>query len=239
MINNFYLYLIYLFLALTPILFWLFFYFKKDSHPEPKKMVLKVFLLGMIVACLVSMFEMAFLQIFPQKSLLITILESFLLIGFVEEFFKYFVVKSFVFNSPELDEPLDIMLYMVISALGFAFTENILLFFAVDQPYAIGAASEFALLRFLGPVFLHTLTSGTIGFFIALSFCSTKNKGLLYFLGFLIAIVLHGIYNLALVQLSGFWQYAVPTIIVIILAIFTTYGFVKLRKLKTFLRQHI
>jgi RsiW-degrading membrane proteinase PrsW (M82 family) len=125
------------------------------------------------------------------------------------------------------------MLYMVISALGFAALENIAVFFAAEHPYAVGAAFIFALLRFAGAVFLHTLTSGTLGFFIALSFCSAKGKKALLFSGFFIAIILHGVYNISVVEFTGFWQYFIPATIVIILAVFTTFGFIKLKKLKS------
>ncbi len=233
MISYLYLYLLYLIFALTPILFWMFFYFKKDLHPEPKRMILKVFFGGMLAACFVAVFEIAGLKIITGKSLLFVLLESFLLVALVEEFAKYLVVKIYVFPSPELDEPIDVMLYMVISALGFAALENILLFFAVEHPYTAGVAFSFALLRFFGAVFLHTLTSGVFGFFIALSLCSAKNKKMLYFIGFFIAIILHGFYNLAITELTGFWQYSIPAIIIIILAVFTTYGFIKLKKLKS------
>ncbi len=218
--------------ALTPVLIWLVFYFKKDIHPEPKRMILKVFILGILAACLVAIFEVAVLTIITEKSLLFVILESFLLVALVEEIAKYLVVKIYVFANSELDEPLDVMLYMVISALGFAALENIVLFFAAEHPYAIGAALQFTLLRFIGAVFLHTLTSGALGFLIALSFCSVKNKRLLFLSGFFIAIVSHGFYNLAIAELTGFWQYFIPIIIIIILSAFTTFGFVKLKKLK-------
>jgi len=233
MINELYLYLIYFLFAITPILFWMVFYFKKDLHPEPKKMILKVFILGILAACVTSVFEMTILGVFTGKYLLFVILQSFFIIALIEEVLKYLVVKICVFSSPELDEPLDVMLYMAISALGFAFLENIILFFAAEHPYAVGAAFSFALLRFFGAVFLHTLTSGALGFFIALSFCSAKNKKTLYFIGFFMAIFLHGVYNLAITQLAGFWQYSIPAIIIIVLAVFTTYGFMKLKKLKS------
>jgi len=128
-INHLYLYLLYLIFALTPVFIWLFFYFKKDDNPEPKKMILKVFILGMLAACFAAIFENAVFKLIADKSLLSVILESFLLVALVEEFVKYLVVRLYVFSSPELDEPLDVMLYMVISALGFAFVENIVLFF--------------------------------------------------------------------------------------------------------------
>ena len=210
----------------------MFFYYKKDLHPEPKHMILKVFILGMLAACLASVFEMAVLGIFKGTSLLFVILESFLLIALVEELLKFLVVKIYVFTSPELDEPLDVMLYMVISALGFAFLENIILLFAADHPYTIAGAFNFILLRSVGAIFLHTLTSGVIGYFIALSFCSVKNKKKLAGAGFFIAILLHGFYNLGIVMFTGTLQYLIPAIIIIILAAFTTFGFIKLRKLK-------
>jgi len=226
-------YLLYLIFAFTPIFVWLFFYLKKDAHPEPKKMILKVFLGGMFVACIVAIIETIFLRAISKQSIFFTVLESFLLIAFIEEIAKYLVVKKFVFRSPELDEPLDVMLYMVITALGFAAVENIILFFAVDYSYTILSAFQFSLLRFVGAVFLHTLTSATVGFFIAMSFRSTKNKKLFFISGFLIAIILHGFYNFAIVNFFGFWQYSVPAVIIIILAISTTLGFVKLKKFKT------
>jgi RsiW-degrading membrane proteinase PrsW (M82 family) len=233
MTNHLYLYLIYLIFALTPAAIWMYFYFKKDLHPEPKKMILKVFILGILAACFAAIFEIIILGIIPGKSLLIIILESFLLVALVEELLKYLVVRIYVFNSPELDEPLDVMFYMVVSALGFATLENIVLFFGANHPYTVGAAFSFALLRFLGAVFLHTLTSGTLGFFIAMSFCSAKNKKLLLFLGFFIAVVFHGFYNIAVVELAGFTLYSVLATIIIILAIFTTFAFIKLRKMKS------
>ena len=233
MVNYLYLYLLYLIFALAPVIIWLFFYFKKDIHPEPKKMILKVFILGMLAACFAAIFEMAVLTIFTGESLMFVLLESFLLIALVEEFAKYLVVKIYVFPSSELDEPLDVMFYMVNSALGFAALENIILFFAAEHPYAIGATLNFARLRGGGAVLLQTLTSGAFGFFIALSFCSAKNKKALFLLGLFIAVILHGFYNIAIVELTGFWQYFIPAIIIIILAVFTTYGFIKLKKLKS------
>ena len=230
--NDFFLYIAYLIFALVPVFAWLFFYFKKDAHPEPKKMILKIFVLGMVGACLVAVFEIAVLSFFSGTSLLFAIFESFLLISLIEESAKYAVVRIFIYNSPVFDEPLDIMLYMVVSALGFAASENIILFFSEGQLYSVGAAAMFSLLRFVGAVFLHTLASGTLGFFIALSFCSGKYKKAIFFSGFFIAVVLHGFYDVAIAQFTGFWEFAIPIAIIVVSAIFTTYGFVRLRKMK-------
>ena len=42
-------------LGFTPSLIWLSFYLKKDVHPEPKRMVIKVFILGMGSAFLAAL----------------------------------------------------------------------------------------------------------------------------------------------------------------------------------------
>lgn len=233
MINDFYIYLIYLFFALIPAIFWSYFYLKKDTHPEPKEMVLKVFILGMLSACLAAVFEILVLKIIPDKSFLTLIIESFVLVAFVEEFVKFMVVRIYVLDNPELDEPFDVMLYMVIAALGFATLENIVLFFGTEHPQTVGIALSFALLRFLGAVFLHTLTSGILGFFMARSFYLPKNKNLFLCLGFLLAIFFHGIYNITILEFYGIWQYFILASVIIVLTVFTTWCFINLKKLKS------
>jgi protease PrsW len=233
MISNLYSYFLYLIFALLPTLIWLVFYFKKDLHPEPRKMILRVFFLGVLAACFAGIFETFIFRVITGQSILLLTIESLLLVAIIEEVAKFLVVRLYVFSSPELDEPLDVMLYMVVSALGFAALENLVLFFSMANPYAIGLEFKIALFRFIGAVFLHTLTSGALGFFIAMAFYSARHKILLIFSGFFIAIATHAFYNIAITEFSGFWQYTAPAIIIFTLLIFTTVGFAKLGKLKS------
>jgi len=210
----------------------MFFYLKKDLHPEPKKMIFRVFILGALVACFVAIIESLVLSFTKDAHIATIFLESFLLVALVEEIAKYLVVRVYVYPSPELDEPLDLMLYMVISALGFAALENAILFFSLGQDYIAQAVIKFALLRFIGAIFLHTLTSGTVGYFIVKSIYSNRNKKLIFLFGFFIAIISHGLYNLSVVGLTEPLRYLIPTGVIVVLAIFTTFGFIKLRKMK-------
>ena len=41
--------ILYIIFGTLPSLIWLFYYLAKDLHPEPKKMILKVFLYGVII----------------------------------------------------------------------------------------------------------------------------------------------------------------------------------------------
>ena len=41
-------YPLFLFFGLTPSVVWLLWYLRKDSHPEPKRFLVKIFLWGML-----------------------------------------------------------------------------------------------------------------------------------------------------------------------------------------------
>ena len=227
-------YPLYIIFALAPSILWLLFYLRKDQHPESNKMVLKVFFLGILAAGLAALLEIGVFKItglFFRPSILLTIFNFFLVIALIEEFFKYLVVKVFVFNHPELDEPIDIMLYLIISALGFAALENLLVLSPIGKSFDLSESLTLSFSRFIGATFLHTLASGTLGFFLALSFYFKKNQKKLFLLGLGLAVILHGLYNFAIMEIEGVWQSLIPLIILVGLAGFTTWGFRKLKKI--------
>jgi len=153
-------YLFYIILGFAPSIIWLLFYLRKDAHPESKRMVLKIFLYGMLSAVLAGLIEIEIsaglsffgenlLQRFPFVFFLVS---QFIIIALVEELSKFLIVKEKVISNPEFDEPVDTMLYMIITALGFAALENILVLFLGND----------------------ALCSGTLGYFLALSFFEPK-----------------------------------------------------------------
>jgi len=238
--------IIYVFFGLLPSLIWLFYYLRKDLHPEPRKMIIKIFLWGALTTLPVFFIQIGFLKIldmssgkFGLDSLVVDIIYWFFIISFTEELFKYFVVKFKVVNSPHLDEPLDIMLYSVIAALGFAAVENILYLF-IPEPEATSMAFHqiinrtvvIDIIRFLGAVFLHTLCSAVIGYSLAISFCEVKRAGLYVFLGILSATLLHGLYDFSIMRLDGDIKFLVPIIIMLLLAFLVFSGFEKLKNSK-------
>jgi len=234
-------YLFYIISALAPSIVWLLFYLAKDQHPEPKKKILEVFFLGVIIAILVAVLEVGilkFINIF-FSALIITssiwflLFKYFFIIAMIEEMSKYLIVRKFILYDSAIDEPLDIMLYLIVAALGFATLENFLLIFNVAEPSGVLEILKFSNIRFIGATFFHTLASGAFGFFIALSLCSEKNKISNFFLGFAVAVFSHGLYNFCIAELSGILEYLIPIIIIASLSIFTTFGFIKLKKIKS------
>ncbi len=93
-------------------------------------MVLIVFFYGIIAAIAAALAETITWEGMLKLSLpqnLASFLYIFFGIALIEEGFKYFIVKEKILRHPEFDEPVDTMLYMIISALGFAALENMLI----------------------------------------------------------------------------------------------------------------
>ncbi len=229
-------YPLYILFGILPSIIWLLFYLRKDSHPESNKMVLKIFFYGMLVAVPAILLEMGILQILGELKLpliLLTFLNIFIGIALVEELLKYWVVKEKVLRHPEFDEPTDAMLYMIIAALGFAAAENILILFFLGPAFLLGDVITVSVLRFWSATFLHALCSGTLGYFLALSIFETKKRGVLLISGVGIATLLHGLYNFSIMELEGIFSWLIPIVILISLAIFITFAFKRLKKMKS------
>lgn len=194
-------------LSFLPSFIWLLFYLRKDAHPESNSMIIRVFFLGMFFALFAIFIELFFRELincrddlcFCQKNfqdnykfLLMCFLNNFIGVAFTEELMKYLVVKFSVLKNSEFDEPLDVMLYMVISGLGFVAVENLLLVFSAKNFNEIFILLIF---RFISATFLHALTSGALGYFMAVSFRYPKKRIIFLFFGFFLAVILHGFYN--------------------------------------------
>lgn len=239
--------------ALAPSSIWLLFFLRKDAHPESKRMILRIFLYGILIALPALLIEKGVFQLISMINLapsVIFILNLFIAVAFVEEFLKYLIFKEKVANDSSLDEPTDAMIYMIVVALGFAAFENILILLPMGSSFLIQDVFFLALLRFVGATFLHALSSGLIGYFLALSFLKMKKRGILIFTGLFLATLLHGFYNLSIIKMGEALQEingqleildqklfivftALLATTLIGLALFVTSGFKKLKAIKS------
>jgi len=232
------LYPLYFTLGILPSVIWLLFFLREDAHPEPNRVIIKVFCYGILSAFLAAIFEFSLSDISTRLNLMVflsplafSILNTFIGVSLIEEYFKYIVVKKKAISAPEFDEPTDAMLYMIIAGLGFAALENILVLLpsAINPYVSISDTLSLILFRFLGATFLHALASGIIGFFIALSFFNKKHKIKLLVIGLFTATFLHGMYNFSIMELATEFKIIVPTIILGGLGIIVLLAFGKLR----------
>jgi|SRR3989344_577239 len=237
---------LYILFGILPSLIWLFYYLKKDLHPEPKRIIMKVFLYGVFITLPVFILQIGLNEVvkllenipwIASFPVILAVFKWFVVIALTEELFKYIVVKLAVLKSGDLDEPLDIMLYMVVAALGFAALENVLYLFSPIDTISFSAILKttvtISFIRFIGATFLHTLCSGLVGYFAALS--SLKNHGSIRFtiLGLILATLLHGLYNFSIITLSAPFNFLVPILVITGLAAFIFYDFDEIKKVKS------
>ena len=226
--------LILIILAVFPNIFLAYFIYKKDLYEtEPRKLLLISFFFGAVAVIPILVLELIFNQNFFSNLLLY----SFLGIALIEEGVKFLILRFYIYNKSDFNEPIDGIVYAVMIGLGFSTIENIM--------YVMNNGIEVAALRMYTAVPLHAACGVLMGYFIGLSkqykikdivyqaekskievnTDSIKNKILkiknnsstLYILiGLFVAVLLHGTYNYFL--LAGQWQ--IMTFIALILGIY-------------------
>ncbi len=183
--------------GILPALLWLWFWLKEDAkNPEPNHLILLAFLGGMIAVPFTIPFEQAVLT-FAKTEFTVIVLWSF-----IEEVIKYTAVYLIALNSKFCDEPIDMLIYLITGALGFAALENSLYLMnsIVDGGIIAGALNTH--LRFLGATLLHVVSSSAIGIALAFSFYQKKKRTLYLILGIIAATVLHAVFNLFIIGIQ-------------------------------------
>ncbi len=116
-------------MALVPALLWLTFFYRQDRlEPEPKGMVLQVFILGGLLAAAIGipLVENVFhISTWLFSGFWVNILGAIFVIGFSQEFLKYAAVRFSIYESSEFDEHTDGIIYATAAGLGFATVLNI------------------------------------------------------------------------------------------------------------------
>ncbi len=228
--------ILYTTIAVLPSIIWLLFYLRKDKHPEPNRMVIKIFVWGLLSVFVALILQLLYSEILNDLSLGNKILLAFLGAAFIEEYVKYFVVKKGVLKSPEFDEPIDAVLYLIIAALGFAAAENILL---LNRLYVIGVPlgqmTGVALGRLLSAVFLHTLSSAIVGYFLARSLLLKHDRKGFVGLGILVSTCLHGFYNYIIIGIGLGHKNSIILLIILLafMATIVSLAFKNLNKIKS------
>jgi len=219
--------------GLLPSFIWLLFYLRKDSHPESNKMVLKVFFLGALSGVAAILLEKLFQKGYDSltNSLTSVALPIFLAGGLIEEAMKFVAVKIGLWKTGEPDEPIDWLLFLIISALGFAALENVLVLTSFRETITSVSALEVMVWRFVSATFLHALCSGAIGYFWALSFY--KNHKIYFWLSFIAIASLHAFYNWSIMNVAGLNKFFLPLAILIGLSLLTSFGIKHLKRLKS------
>ena len=169
-------------LALAPALFWFWFFARRDKHPEPAGLLLRVFFWGMLMVIPAGLLEQSI-------DVLLGSTVSFIFIGVIEEGLK-FIAASSIAKNKHFDEPIDGLIYATAAALGFATLENV--------GYMLKGGAELILLR--GPISTlgHILFSLTWGY--AMSLRRFRGAHNVLRRGWLLGAFLHTVFNAILLS---------------------------------------
>ncbi|MFA6445859.1 MAG: PrsW family glutamic-type intramembrane protease [Candidatus Paceibacterota bacterium] len=187
--------------GILPALFWLWFWLREDRiHPEPRGLIALSFIGGML-ALILALFTEKFLLIY--FALPLAILVSFCA-PVIEELVKYVSAHFLALERAEDDEPVDPVIYMLTTALGFSALENVIFLFDSIGTDGIVSGVVTGNLRFLGATLLHLITSATVGLFIGFSFYDRPwLKRIALIAGLITATILHMLFNYFILNGTG------------------------------------
>ncbi|GMA52489.1 hypothetical protein GCM10025857_38460 [Alicyclobacillus contaminans] len=157
--------MLYVCLAALPTLLLISWLYTRDQlHPEPKRNVYRLFLLGAAIVLPAGLLERALLEtsfdgrLGRLPALLVT---AFFVAGLVEEFLKAAIVERAAVQRGWMKSPIDCIVYAGATALGFATVENIL--------YVTSSGFSTAILRSVTAVPAHLMFGVLMGTYFAQS----------------------------------------------------------------------
>ncbi len=194
-----------LLLAVVPvIIIILYIYFKDKYDKEPKRLLFFSFLLGATVSIIITTLLYVITDLFipieieDNTNIVQLFIKAFLIVGLIEEFSKYVIVRYYAQPKHIFNEQFDGIIYAVMVSMGFAATENIM--------YVIEGGVQTAVLRSFTAVPAHATFAVLMGYFMGKAKFS-KHRVKLNLLGLCIAIIFHGTYDyfLFLNFIPGIW----------------------------------
>lgn len=193
---------------------------------EPVKLLIKLFLFGIISAIPTIFVEhfLSSLNFFP--GILSAAWTAFIVAGLTEEFFKRLVVMKIAYNHKAFNEKLDGIIYCTFSALGFATIENIMYVISgYDADPYIG------LYRGILSVPAHMLFAITMGYYLSLARFSPDHRTRSYYFSrsLFVPVLLHGTFNFLLMA-------GIPMLMVLFIPFVIFLWITNLRKLNQYYR---
>ena len=132
--------------AVVPVFIIILYIYIKDKHEkEPKKLLLVSFILGAIVSIVITTILYVFFDMFlpiPERySIWQQFIRAFFIVGLIEEFSKYIIVRYYAQTKRQYNEPFDGIVYAVMVSMGFAATENI--FYVLEGGFQVALIRAF------------------------------------------------------------------------------------------------
>ena len=189
--------------AVVPPLFLGYRIYKMDSvEKEPVSLLIKLLVGGGLITFVASVAEdlLSVLHSSPVLSYWAAqVIENFIVVALTEELCKYIILKWMTWKNPEFNYTFDGVVYAVTVSLGFALVENIMYVYA----YGINTA----MIRAFTAIIAHAVFGVIMGYYYGearkaasagrgAAALGLRNRGIL------MAVLLHGLYDLTASQES-------------------------------------
>ncbi len=187
----------------VPASLWLAFFYLQDRHePEPMHFVFGVFLLGTLVAAPLA--DFVIYQLAPPQPLgqfglgtfaLERVVHAAAVVGLAQELCKYIAVRYTIYTSPEFDEPMDGVVYMMSVGTGFAVWLNYHRLQGQGGAVYLSTGAAEAVITTLA----HASFAGFLGYVLGRAKFTRRgpvSRCVLLFLGLLGAAGLNGVFSL-------------------------------------------
>lgn len=189
-----------LLLAVLPALVICYLILRADKHEkEDKVALLGAFATGAIITFPVWKIESWFSSkgLDDPQNLWLTLVFSFGVVALCEEVIKLAALLGYAFPRPFFNEPMDGIVYAVMVGMGFATVENVL--------YANQMSVTTMIVRAFTAVPAHGIFAVITGYFVGLAKFDHAHRWKLITQGFLLAFLLHGLYDFLILQESYEW----------------------------------
>ncbi len=189
------------FAAIVPMSIYLVLIWKFDQYDrEPFKLVLINYLWGalgaIVLALLGSLFFTTIASFFIKDSLQLSRFGAIVVAPIVEEITKGFFLLITISNK-KFDNITDGIVYGGAIGLGFGMTENFLYF--VSYGDSVANWIMLVIIRSLFSAVMHCVSTATFGVLLGIAKFKSSPKKILYaFVGLLIAMLIHSIWNSSL-----------------------------------------
>jgi RsiW-degrading membrane proteinase PrsW (M82 family) len=183
--------------SITPVIIFLFLIYNKDSIKEPWGLLLKCFF-GGFVSVIITFLIAIILEISViefRAPFTSSFFDAFVKAGLTEEFSKFIILYWIVWKRKEFDQHFDGIIYAVFVSMGFALVENLM--------YVYKGGMNVALMRAVLSVPGHGFFAVAMGYYFSLAKFHVGPKKTEFMIKcLLVPIVLHGLYDFALMYSS-------------------------------------
>lgn len=189
--------LVIVFISLLPAILIGKYLYKKDKDKEPKKLIIKLVIFGVLSVVPAIVLMKVYDTLFPNQETFITMLCGYVIgVGLIEEFSKFLPAYFVGIKSKYFDDIYDAIFYTALSALCFAGFENIY--------YVLTGGISTAILRFFAAVPGHACWGVIMGYFIGVAYQYKSNNNikkfrLNMFYSLFVPALFHGLYDFGLV----------------------------------------